>query len=125
MIAPFSASRSVTLELLQIGPGHLVSERKQHLGNAAHADAADAYEMYPLNFCKHWFLSLRSTPLQSLARLADSICACCSGLAAQVGLALCFETMSLRSTPLKSFATLLILLLLMLGAFATQSCSRL
>ena len=52
-IAPSSASRSVTAELLQIGAGNLVAEVQQHLGDAAHADAADADEMNALNFGKH------------------------------------------------------------------------
>src|SRR5689334_569208 len=38
---------------LQIRARNLVSKRKQYLGNAAHADAADAYKMNTLNFCKH------------------------------------------------------------------------
>jgi hypothetical protein len=38
---------------LQVGAGDLVAEVQQHLGDAAHADAADADEMDALNFCKH------------------------------------------------------------------------
>ena len=38
---------------LQIGAGDLVAEVQQDLGNAAHADAADAYEMDALDFGKH------------------------------------------------------------------------
>ena len=38
---------------LQIGAGNLVAEIEQHLGNAAHADAADAYKMNTLNFGEH------------------------------------------------------------------------
>ena len=38
---------------LQVGAGNFVAEIEQHLGNAAHADAADAYEMNALNFCEH------------------------------------------------------------------------
>ena len=37
----------------QIGTGNLVAQRQQHLGDAAHADAADAHEMYALNLGKH------------------------------------------------------------------------
>ena len=37
----------------QIGSRNLVAEIQQHLGDAAHADAADAYEMNLLNFGKH------------------------------------------------------------------------
>src|SRR5580765_6277226 len=39
--------------MLQIRAGDFISKRKQDLGNTAHADAADAYEMDTLNFCKH------------------------------------------------------------------------
>ena len=46
----------MTAELLQIGAGNLVAKIQQHFGNPAHADAADAYEMYPLNFGKHGLL---------------------------------------------------------------------
>src|SRR6185503_20239669 len=46
---------------LEVRAGHFVAEREQYLGYAAHADAANPHEMYPLNFCKHLFLmSLRS-----------------------------------------------------------------
>ena len=38
---------------LAIGSGNLVSEIEQHLGNSAHADAANAHEMNALNFRKH------------------------------------------------------------------------
>ena len=38
---------------LQVGAGNLVAEVQQHLGDAAHADAADADEMHALNFGKH------------------------------------------------------------------------
>ena len=38
---------------LQIGAGNLVAEIQQHLGDTAHADAADADEMNALNFGKH------------------------------------------------------------------------
>ena len=38
---------------LQVRTGNLVTEIEQHFGNAAHADAADAYEMDALNFGKH------------------------------------------------------------------------
>ena len=37
----------------QIGAGNLVAKIEQHLGNAAHANAADTYEMNTLNFGKH------------------------------------------------------------------------
>src|SRR6476646_2728841 len=39
---------------LEVRAGHFVAKRQQHLGNAAHADAANPDEMYPLNFCKHF-----------------------------------------------------------------------
>ena len=39
--------------ILQVGAGNFVAEIEQHLGNATHADAADAYEMNALNFRKH------------------------------------------------------------------------
>src|ERR1700690_116244 len=38
---------------LEIRPRNLVAEIQQHLGNPAHADAADAYEMNALNLGKH------------------------------------------------------------------------
>ena len=38
---------------LQVGAGNLVSQIEQHFGDAAHADAADTYEMYALYFGKH------------------------------------------------------------------------
>ena len=38
---------------LQVGAGDLVAEIQQHLGDAAHADAADAYEMDALNLGEH------------------------------------------------------------------------
>jgi hypothetical protein len=38
---------------LQVRAGNFVAEIQQHLGNAAHADAADAHEMYALNFGEH------------------------------------------------------------------------
>jgi hypothetical protein len=38
---------------LQIRAGDSVAEVQQHLGNAAHADAADAYEMDALDFGEH------------------------------------------------------------------------
>jgi hypothetical protein len=37
----------------QIGAGNFVAEVQQYLGNAAHADAADAYEMDALDFGEH------------------------------------------------------------------------
>ena len=37
----------------QVGAGDLVAEVQQHLGDAAHADAADADEMNALNFGEH------------------------------------------------------------------------
>ena len=53
MTAPSDFKRSVTEDRLQIGAGNLVAEVQQHLGNAAHADAADADKMNSLNFGKH------------------------------------------------------------------------
>ena len=38
---------------LHIGAGNLIAKVQQHLGNAAHADAANAYEMNALNLGKH------------------------------------------------------------------------
>ncbi len=38
---------------LQIGAGNLVAEIQQDLGNTAHADPADAYEVDALDFCEH------------------------------------------------------------------------
>jgi hypothetical protein len=37
----------------QVGAGDFVAEVQQYLGNAAHADAADAYEMDALDFGEH------------------------------------------------------------------------
>src|SRR5579862_8487022 len=37
----------------QIGARDFIAEVQQHFGDPAHADAADAYEMYALNFCEH------------------------------------------------------------------------
>ena len=37
----------------QVGAADAVAKGEQHLGNAAHADAADAYEMNALNLGKH------------------------------------------------------------------------
>ena len=37
----------------KVGPGNPVAKIQQHLGNPAHADAADAYEMYALNLGEH------------------------------------------------------------------------
>src|SRR5512133_293982 len=38
---------------LQIRSRYLVAEVQQDLGDAAHADPADAYEMNTLDFCEH------------------------------------------------------------------------
>ena len=38
---------------LQIRTGNPVAKAQQHLGNPAHADAADAYEMNTLDFGEH------------------------------------------------------------------------
>ena len=38
---------------LEVGAGNFVAEGQQHLGDAAHADPADAHEMDTLDFCKH------------------------------------------------------------------------
>jgi hypothetical protein len=38
---------------LQIGTGNPVAKVQQHLGNATHADAANAYEMDTLDLGKH------------------------------------------------------------------------
>ena len=51
-----SAQRCKTLGdrgTLEVGAGNLVAEVQQHLGDAAHANAADTYEMNALNFGKH------------------------------------------------------------------------
>src|ERR1700722_2797520 len=37
----------------KIGPGNLIPEIQQHLGNTTHADAADAHAMNALNLGKH------------------------------------------------------------------------
>ena len=38
---------------LQVRAGNFIAEVQQDLGNAAHADAADAHEMNALNFGEH------------------------------------------------------------------------
>ena len=53
MVAPRDARRWVTEEHFQIGAGDLVAEIQQHFGDAAHADAADAYEMDALDLGEH------------------------------------------------------------------------
>ena len=53
MIAPRAGKPLRDCRISQVGAGNLVAEIQQHLGNAAHADAADAYEMYTLNFGEH------------------------------------------------------------------------
>ena len=45
---------------LQVRPGDFVAERQQDLGDAAHADAADAYEMNTLYFCEHGLCDYRA-----------------------------------------------------------------
>src|SRR6476646_5539259 len=71
---------------LEVRAGHFVAERQQHLSNAAHADAANPDEMYPLNFCKHFLC--RCAPDRYTASLnSNFFCTCYIGLAAQVGLA--------------------------------------
>jgi hypothetical protein len=37
----------------QVGAADAVTKGEQHFGNAAHADASDAYEMNALNLGKH------------------------------------------------------------------------
>jgi hypothetical protein len=37
----------------QVGAADAVAKGEQHFGNAAHANAADAYEMNALNLGKH------------------------------------------------------------------------
>ena len=53
MVAPSCASRSVTGAAPQIGAGDLHAQVEQNLGNAAHADAADADEVRVLRGGKH------------------------------------------------------------------------
>jgi hypothetical protein len=50
---------------LEIGAGDLVSEIEQDLGDAAHADAADAYEVDALNFGEHGKSGSKDSGLQS------------------------------------------------------------
>ncbi len=56
---PFESGRSQSGETLrhrgifQVGAGNPVAKIQQYLGNPAHADAADAYEMNALNFGEH------------------------------------------------------------------------
>ena len=42
--------------ILEVGAGDFIAKIQQDLGNAAHADAADAYEMDALDFRKHGWL---------------------------------------------------------------------
>ncbi len=53
MEAPRLTSLAVTADFSQVGAGDLVSQVEQHLGDTAHADAANADEMDALNLCKH------------------------------------------------------------------------
>ena len=53
MVAPRDGQTLGDRGTFQIGAGDLVAEIQQHLGNAAHADAADAYEMDALDFGEH------------------------------------------------------------------------
>src|SRR5215472_16959885 len=50
---------------LEIGAGNLVSEIEQDLRDAAHADAADAYEVDALNFGEHGTSGSEDSGLQS------------------------------------------------------------
>ena len=52
-LAPRLARRCGDGGALEIGAGDLVAEVQQHLGDAAHADAADADKMDALNFGEH------------------------------------------------------------------------
>src|SRR6476619_1465416 len=101
---------------LEVRAGHFVAERQQHFSNAAHADAANPDEMYPLNFCKHFsgrFATNRYTALLT----SNFFCACCIGLAALVGLAPLVQNLcSLRSRPLRSFVESIYQMLLILAA---------
>ena len=50
---PAPARRSVTARALQVGARDRVAQVQQHLGDAAHADAADADEVHVLDLPKH------------------------------------------------------------------------
>src|SRR6476646_10637094 len=71
---------------LEVRAGHLVAKRQQHLGNAAHADATNPDEMYPLNFCKHYFGRF-ATNRYTASLNSNFFCTCYIGLAAQARLA--------------------------------------
>ena len=47
---------------LQIGARNLESEIDQHLGNPAHADAANPHEMYTLQLCKQCLTAFSLRP---------------------------------------------------------------
>src|SRR3954468_21442169 len=42
----------------EVAAGNTIAERQQNFGDATHADSADAYEMYALQFCEHGPLDL-------------------------------------------------------------------
>jgi hypothetical protein len=42
----------------EVAAGNAVAERKQNFGDTAHADSADTYEMYALQFSEHGSLDL-------------------------------------------------------------------
>ena len=44
-VAPSPASRSVTAECMQVAAADGETQVQQHLGDAAHADAADGHQM--------------------------------------------------------------------------------
>ena len=70
---------------LHIGTRNAVAEIEQHLGDAAHADAADADKVYALELGKHWrekSLGYRVPPGTPATRAArDAIRAAASGWA--------------------------------------------
>ena len=68
---PELASRWVTAECLQIRAGNFVAEIQQHLGDTAHADAADAYEMDALNFGEHK-VNFLATDLRGSTRINNA-----------------------------------------------------
>ncbi len=56
---------------LEVRAGNLIAEVQQDLGDAAHADAADAYEMNALNFGEHGVAVSRQLSAMSKSNDAD------------------------------------------------------
>src|SRR5689334_17309971 len=53
---------------LQVRSRHFIAEIQQDLGDTAHADPADAYEMNALDFCEH-----KSTSRSPISRMVEKV----------------------------------------------------